>query len=276
MFKRICLSLTALVVLVGLVPVANAGDITQIGPVSGPGGTGTAVIDSQTSSAADVSLNFTSVAPLMIPLTVDSAGGYLIHTSAGTGGIVNNTGVPWTTLLFQVSGPPGTGANTVGFDNPQYFAQADIKPGYILLFDGTVPVGTSTTSISDSQPIWEAISCSLIRPTPLLPFRNRRVWSCSAWQSWVLRLSSAVGIARAAPPTPSHASERCGHSTTGSTFCWSQSRFCLLIEPTQPPPSSGCPAEGRRRSARLELGRLSGLDPPAPCGPARIDSSART
>ncbi len=44
-------------------------------------------------------------------------------------------------MLFEVSGPAGTGANTVGFDNPQYFANADIKPGYILLDQGTVPVG---------------------------------------------------------------------------------------------------------------------------------------
>jgi hypothetical protein len=130
-----------LVLLIGISPAVKSQDITQIGPVTGPGGTGTAVIDSQTPSAADVSLTFTSVDTLTIPLTVDGPGGYLIHTSAGTGGIVNDTGVPWTSLLFEVSGPPGTGANTVGFDNPQYFAQADIKPGFILLFDGTVPVG---------------------------------------------------------------------------------------------------------------------------------------
>ena len=141
MQKRFYGGLTALVVLTGLAPAAGAQDITSITTPSGPGGTGTAVIDSVTSSAADVSLDFTSVAPISFTLDVDGPGGYLIHTSAGTGGILNNTGVPWTSLLWEVSGPAGTGANTVGFDNPQYFANADIKPGYILLDEGTVPVG---------------------------------------------------------------------------------------------------------------------------------------
>ena len=141
MFKRFIGSTMALVLLFGLSQGAVAGNITFIDPPSGPGGTGTAVIDSQTPSAADVSLNFTSVAPISIVLGVDGAGGYLIHTSAGTGGILNNTGVPWTSLLWQVSGPAGTGANTIGFDNPQYFAQGDFHGGYIVLHDGTVPVG---------------------------------------------------------------------------------------------------------------------------------------
>jgi hypothetical protein len=141
MLKRTGRGALALVLLIGVAPWARAGNITSITTPSGPGGTGTAVIDGQTSSAADVSLNFTSVAPIQITLDVDGAGGYLIHTNGSTGGILNNTGVPWTSLLFQVSGPEGTGANTIGFDNPQYFAQGLIKPGFILLYDGTVPVG---------------------------------------------------------------------------------------------------------------------------------------
>jgi len=144
--KHLCQSVTVLVFLIGLAPAVRAQDITQIGPVSGPGGTGSAVLDSVTSSAADVTLDFTSVAPLFVPLTVDGAGGYLIHTSVGSGpslGIINDTGVPWTSLLFEVSGSAGPGANTIGFDNPQYFATGDIKPGYIFLSDGVVPVGAT-------------------------------------------------------------------------------------------------------------------------------------
>jgi hypothetical protein len=141
MLKRTLGSLMAPTLLVVLASAAGAQDITSITTPTGPGGTGTAVIDPVTPSAADVSLNFTAVAPISFKLDVDGPGGYLIHTSAGTGGILNNTGVPWTSLLWEVSGPPGTGANTVGFDNPQYFANADIKPGYILLDQGTVPVG---------------------------------------------------------------------------------------------------------------------------------------
>src|SRR5580704_345906 len=64
MFKRFIGSTMALVLLFGLSQGAVAGNITFIDPPSGPGGTGTAVIDSQTPSAADVSLNFTSVAPI--------------------------------------------------------------------------------------------------------------------------------------------------------------------------------------------------------------------
>src|SRR5437879_4685746 len=142
MRKRSWRSLMALVLLVGLVPAVQAGNITSIGPVSGPGGTGSAVIDSDTSSAADVTLDFTSVAPLVIPLTVDGAGGYLIHTHVGSGpslGIINDTGVPWTSFLFQVSGSAGPSANAIGFDNPQYFANGVIKPGYLSLNQGTVP-----------------------------------------------------------------------------------------------------------------------------------------
>jgi hypothetical protein len=141
MLKRCCWSALAIVLLIGSPRATIAGNITFIDTPSGTGGTGTAAIDGQTPSAADVSLIFTSVAPISITLGVDGAGGYLIHTSAGSGGILNDTGVPWTSLLFQVSGPAGTGANTIGFDNPQYLAQGTIKPGYILLFDGTVPVG---------------------------------------------------------------------------------------------------------------------------------------
>jgi MYXO-CTERM domain-containing protein len=82
----------------------------------------------------------------MIPLTVDGAGGYLIHTNTGfppSLGIINDTGMPWTRLLFQVAGAADPSANAVGFDNPQYFAHADIKPGFILLSQGTVPVGAT-------------------------------------------------------------------------------------------------------------------------------------
>jgi hypothetical protein len=146
MLNRTCRGTMALGLLISLATAAEAQDITSIGPVSGPGGTGSAVIDAVTSSAADVTLDFTSVASLMIPLTVDGQGGYLIHTHVGSGpslGIINDTGVPWTNLLFEVSGSAGPGANAVGFDNPQYFANADIQPGFILLDNGTVPVGAT-------------------------------------------------------------------------------------------------------------------------------------
>jgi PEP-CTERM motif len=146
MLKRYSGSLMVLVLSISLAGVAEAQDITSIGPVSGPGGTGSAVLDSVTSSAADVTLDFTSIASLVVPLTVDGPGGYLIHTSVGSGpslGIINDTGVPWTSLLFQVSGSAGPGANAIGFDNPQYFANGVIQPGFILLDDGTVPVGAT-------------------------------------------------------------------------------------------------------------------------------------
>ncbi|QEH39085.1 hypothetical protein OJF2_76970 [Aquisphaera giovannonii] len=141
MSNRFAGTFAALIACVALAPEAGAGNITIISTPTGPGGTGTAVIDATTPSAADVSLEFTAVAPISITLTVDGPGGYLVHTNAGTGGILNDTGVPWTSLLWEVSGPAGTGANIAGFDNPQYFANADIKPGYILLDQGTVPPG---------------------------------------------------------------------------------------------------------------------------------------
>jgi hypothetical protein len=141
MFSRFTKGLLAVVAWAGLISAAGAENITSITTPTGPGGSGTAAIDSATPSAADVSLDFTAVAPIGFVVTVDGPGAYLIHTSAGTGGILNDTGVPWTSLLFEISGPAGTGANTVGFDNPQYFANADIKPGYILLNQGTVPPG---------------------------------------------------------------------------------------------------------------------------------------
>ena len=146
MLKRFYRFMMALVLSTCVASVAEAGNITQIGPVSGPGGTGSAVLDAVTSSAADLTLDFTSIAPLVVPLTVDGAGGYLIHTHIGEGpslGIINDSGVPWTSFVFEVSGPPGTVANTIGFDNPQYFATGDIQPSYILLNSGTVPVGAT-------------------------------------------------------------------------------------------------------------------------------------
>jgi hypothetical protein len=146
-FNRVFLCVTALTILIALAPAAEAGDITSIGPVSGPGGTGSAVIDSQTSSAADVTLDFTSAAPLFVPVVVDDAGGYLIHTSAGSGpslGIINDTGVPWTNFLFQVSGPPGTGPNAIEFGSPTYFTSSGPSPpGDIYMSGGTVPVGAT-------------------------------------------------------------------------------------------------------------------------------------
>ncbi len=131
----------ASVLLIGAVPKAGTGSITSIHPPHGPGGTGTALIDPQTSSAADISLNFTAVAPISITLEVDGAGGYLMHTNTASGGILNNTGVPWTSLLFEVAGPAGTMANTIGLLNPLYLPDHTFLGNEILLFGGTVPVG---------------------------------------------------------------------------------------------------------------------------------------
>jgi PEP-CTERM motif len=146
MSKRACRFILALVVMIGLAPEATAGMITTIGPVSGPGGTGSVVVDSGSSSAADATLDFTSTGSLQIPLTVNGSGPYLIHTNVGAPpslGIINNTGVPWTNLLFQVAGSASPDANAVGFDNPEFFSNPSFGTSYILLDDGTVPVGAT-------------------------------------------------------------------------------------------------------------------------------------
>lgn len=143
-----------MVLLLGVSRGATAGSITfiEIDRYFSPGNTGTAMIDPETPSAADVSLNFTTPDTLLIHLGVDGAGEYLIHTNGVTGGIANNTHLPWTSLIWEVAGPPGTVPDTIGFDDPQYFvngvinnprclANGEIEPGYIVLDQGTVPVG---------------------------------------------------------------------------------------------------------------------------------------
>ncbi len=156
-------SALAVVLLLGVSRGATAGSITfiEIDRYFSPGNTGTAMIDPETPSAADVSLNFTTPDTLLIHLGVDGAGEYLIHTNGVTGGIANNTHLPWTSLIWEVAGPPGTVPDTIGFDDPQYFvngvinnprclANGEIEPGYIVLDQGTVPVARSTTSTWDS------------------------------------------------------------------------------------------------------------------------------
>jgi hypothetical protein len=143
--KRIFGSLSALILLIGVAPAVWAGNIISIGTPDGPGGSGSAVIDSQIHSAADVILNFTSVAPISFTLVTDGPNAGLIHTSSAPGTpqvgmILNNTGVPWTSLLFHVSGPNAHAA-AIGHHIPDYFAKGTFRNRYILLDHGTVPAG---------------------------------------------------------------------------------------------------------------------------------------
>jgi PEP-CTERM motif len=92
--------------------VAQAGSITEINSVGGPGGTGNAMIDLSNSSQADVNMYFTSVNAITVTLTVDGPGQYIIEvgpTPSYSDYLYNNTSESWTTLY--VAGPGENFAN---------------------------------------------------------------------------------------------------------------------------------------------------------------------
>ena len=92
--------------------VAQAGSITEINSVGGPGGTGNGQIDLNSSSQADFNMYFTSVNAITVTLTVDGPGQYIIEvgpTPSYSDYLYNNTSESWTTLY--VAGPGENFAN---------------------------------------------------------------------------------------------------------------------------------------------------------------------
>jgi hypothetical protein len=92
--------------------ICRAGNITSVS-ISGPGGTGQLQIRTNNTSAADGSMIFTSVNEINIVVQVNGPGFYNVDFANGVPaafGITNDTGVTWTSFLFEGSAINGGGS----------------------------------------------------------------------------------------------------------------------------------------------------------------------
>jgi hypothetical protein len=133
-------ALLCLTVMLSWSPAILRADITGV-VVTGPGGTPPASTLFG-GHLAEPSLNYTSVAPFDVAITVDSAtvnsptDAYYISETPSFGGVLNSTGVAWSGFTWSlVSGPSAA------------FIYEPLSPGFSGLdFTGTFPSvgGTST------------------------------------------------------------------------------------------------------------------------------------
>jgi hypothetical protein len=144
-------TLLTLLVALALATTAQA-DIVGTPTISGPGGTG--VIGPNGGTLTEPALNYTSLAPLDVTITVDSAARYYVSETtsfAGITGVENNTGVSWSGFTWQlISEVPGSlvydpnSPNFSGIDFffPAYFANATGTPTLATFSGGTLPSGS--------------------------------------------------------------------------------------------------------------------------------------
>jgi hypothetical protein len=108
------------IILLGLesLSAAWAAIITTPAPmVSGPGGTGTAMVNSSDPNFLDVLKTYTSNERLDVTFTVDSAGGYGLQEFIG-----NDTGLTWSGFQYDLLVAPAGSEFVVALDLSGHFA----------------------------------------------------------------------------------------------------------------------------------------------------------
>lgn len=143
---------------------AQAGNVTAIDYIGGPGGNGYGYLDPFYSNQADINMEFTSVAPIYVTVTVDGPGEYNLvigPTSYYSTFLYNDTSVPWSTIY--VGGPGQDFANQGSIFN-SYLQGTDqgwlygttwnpgVYSGIVLGF-GVTQAGTYTYTIIPNVPL---------------------------------------------------------------------------------------------------------------------------
>ena len=122
----------------------NAQNITN-SIVTGPGGTGTGG-SFGSGTLAEPSLTYTSIAPLELAVTVDSAATYYISETPPFGGVQNGSGLAWSGFTWNlISGPSAsfiydTGSNS-GVDFTGTFPSVAGTATFATFSGGTLASG---------------------------------------------------------------------------------------------------------------------------------------
>ena len=122
----------------------NAQNITNL-VVTGPGGTGSGG-SFGSGTLAEPSLTYTSIAPLDLAITVDSAGTYYISETPPFGGVQNGSGLAWSGFTWNlISGPSAsfiydTGSNS-GVDFTGTFPSVAGTATFATFSGGTLASG---------------------------------------------------------------------------------------------------------------------------------------